>query len=198
MAADKTHLIFGYGSWISKKGRSPSGVDQKVWPARVSGFRRFWNAYCDLGFCVLGVTTAPEASCNGVVVAVSNDELPEFDKRETLYRKVVLDSASVEYLGEHAPSDTEIWIYVPHRIVIPTASVPLLQSYVDVALSGCLEISESFAAEFITSTVGWDKPWINDRGHEQYQRWLQSSDERAKVDSLLKQHCAEGFSQRYP
>ena len=50
-----------------------------------------------------------------------------------------------------------IWIYVPkdRYAGMACSRKPILQSYVDICLRGCLSISESFAREFIESTYGW-------------------------------------------
>lgn len=50
-----------------------------------------------------------------------------------------------------------VWIYVPRERYTGMARVenPILQSYVDIALRGCLSISESFAREFVKGTYGW-------------------------------------------
>lgn len=39
----------------------------------------------------------------------------------------------------------------------------MLQSYIDVCLLGALEHGESFALEFLRTTVGWSRYWLNDR-----------------------------------
>ncbi|MFE2738351.1 hypothetical protein, partial [Streptomyces sp. NPDC059349] len=47
----------------------------------------------------------------------------------------------------------------------------VIDSYVDVCVSGCLEVEEEFPAsraakfaqEFFTGTTDWKTPWINDR-----------------------------------
>eukprot|EP00536_Pseudo-nitzschia_multiseries_P014163 jgi/Psemu1/213886/e_gw1.663.22.1 len=50
-----------------------------------------------------------------------------------------------------------VWIYVPKDCYSGMARPenPILQSYVDVCLRGCLSISVCFAREFVLSTYGW-------------------------------------------
>mmetsp|Transcript_9192 Transcript_9192/g.19292 ORF Transcript_9192/g.19292 Transcript_9192/m.19292 type:complete len:294 (-) Transcript_9192:87-968(-) len=50
-----------------------------------------------------------------------------------------------------------VWIYVPIDRVTGMARAlnPILQSYVDIALRGCLSYSESFGREFVKGTYGW-------------------------------------------
>ena len=41
---------------------------------------------------------------------------------------------------------------------------PILQSYIDICILGCLEYGEEAAKEFIQSTQGWQQAvWLNDR-----------------------------------
>jgi hypothetical protein len=50
-----------------------------------------------------------------------------------------------------------VWVYVPIDQVrgMATSEQPILQSYVDVCMKGCLLISEAFAREFVEGTYGW-------------------------------------------
>jgi hypothetical protein len=53
----------------------------------------------------------------------------------------------------------------------PSSEHPIVQSYVDVCLDGCLEIEAmyplarqaNFAEQFVKTTSNWQPPWINDR-----------------------------------
>ena len=56
----------------------------------------------------------------------------------------------------------------------------LLQTYVDVCLSGCLEHGDDFAREFIATTFLWAPWWLNER--ELARRpWLHQKD-YVKID----------------
>jgi hypothetical protein len=64
----------------------------------------------------------------------------------------------------------QVWIYVTKSDLVHPVSEkhPIVQSYVDVFISGCFEIQEkfninNFAAECITTTHDWSKSWVNDR-----------------------------------
>ena len=66
----------------------------------------------------------------------------------------------------------------------PSAKYPILQSYVDVCLSGCLEHGEEFAREFIETTFLWSPFWLNER--ELARRpWVHES-HYVQIDKLLK------------
>jgi hypothetical protein len=52
----------------------------------------------------------------------------------------------------------------------PTRQIPMVQSYVDICINGCLElealyrtVKRSFTEEFIRKTSGWNEFWVNDR-----------------------------------
>ena len=54
-------------------------------------------------------------------------------------------------------------MYVPELSQPPSREYPILQSYIDVCLSGCLEFGEDFAREFLETTFEWSQFRINDR-----------------------------------
>jgi len=52
----------------------------------------------------------------------------------------------------------------------PTPKFPMVQSYVDICINGCLELEAlyrgvkgEFTQEFIRTTSGWNANWVNDR-----------------------------------
>ena len=70
-------------------------------------------------------------------------------------------------------------------------SHPILQSYVDVVMAGCLEMGGvEFASEFVRSTHGWDGEYRNDRDDET--RWKRivdvDSDTQQTIDDILRSH----------
>jgi hypothetical protein len=101
-------------------------------------------------------------------------------------------------LGNSNDNNTNpnIWVYVPKRPVPPDASHPILQSYVDIILRGCLETGgEAMARSFIATTSGWFHPspdgtpphWVDDRVTPLYKRADVEYSQRnaAKIDALL-------------
>ena len=53
----------------------------------------------------------------------------------------------------------------------PTLAFPMVPSYVDICVNGCLEIeaaypntkAKDFVEEFMRTTIGWNAYWVNDR-----------------------------------
>ncbi len=122
--------IFGYGSLVSPASigwtidREPV-LGHNMFPAHLNGYGRRWNYgsiqlrgdwthngnRVEKGVVIsLGVVAADEV-CNGVVFAVTADELAALDWRERDYERVVVTSA----VNHEAPDGRvhEVVLYVP-------------------------------------------------------------------------------------
>lgn len=124
----------------------------------------------------MGVQWAEEGSCVGVLYPVTEIELSSFDAREIGYGREAIAIENVELveyleLDEHYDSpdhkfflkavaerrsDVQIWVYVPLMPSPPDDDHPIVQTYVDIILQGCLDIHKDFAREFIEDTKGWN------------------------------------------
>jgi len=179
-------FIFGFGSLINDQARTVTVSASKAYPVRIQGLKRFWNGRKD---STLGVTKDNSHSCNGIIFEISLQELPALDTREYQYRRISVDTSNVEFLETKPESFTSIWTYEPLNITPLNPEYPIFQSYLDVVITGCLEISEEFAIEFIKSTHGWNGEHIlKDRENPQYERHLKEVDV-ATIDSLLEQYA---------
>jgi hypothetical protein len=180
LAGTPKHYIFGYGSLVnSESRRSTAGRDVPAVPARISadlGYLRSWNFRSPSGFTALGLRKAGPgesgATVNGVVYAVDGDSMEEFDRREAGYTRVPVPRDKIEAAGwQPVPPDGEIWMYVPNGpgwqpgvgLSLADEDFPILQSYVDVVVTGALEYGVDFAEELLDSTYGWSEYWLNDR-----------------------------------
>jgi hypothetical protein len=201
--------IFGYGSLIELASRLRTAPDAKdVLPARVHGYARGWWARTGaIGFTTtfVGAIPQPSSTINGVVYAVSDKDLKASDDREEGY--VRMDAAkygAVEILSGGAAPEGNIWLYVndftegkARKDSLPTAQVPIVQSYVDICLTGCLQIQEQFPAagefarEFIETTEEWSKYWENDRVNAR--RPFVTVPKFWTIDHLLQTHLAKLF-----
>lgn len=175
------NYIFGYGSLIedaSRQRTTPTARD--AWPVQVDGIRRGWwarGAASGLTTTYLGAIDDPQAWCNGVIYAVSAEELAATDRRESAgYRRCEVDPAHITMLdGRAAPPEGVYWAYLNNIPVQqldqnePTAQFPMVQSYVDICVNGSLEIegkyptAAGFTQNFIASTHAWSRFWVNDR-----------------------------------
>ena len=176
--------IFGYGSLINSDSRRRTTGSGEARPVRVRGWRRAWNVVSTAtGVTYLGVVRVEHAVRNGVLFEVSPEQLIEFDARESGYTRRAIPSGDWIDAVPRSISD-DAHVYVPDAPGTPTPSCPIVQSYVDVVLAGCLELGNEFAREFVASTDSWDLPWINDRDAPRYPR-ADASVPRAEIDSLL-------------
>jgi hypothetical protein len=196
-------FIFGYGSLIERESRCrtvPSAVHAS--PVVVEDLARRWDARSTrlgAGITYLGAGFAAGKECNGVLFKV-DAAIQATDKRERSYSRERLDAAQIRMLdGSDRPPDGDIWVYIYPKGKAPDAAYPIMQSYVDICLSGCLEVEEEFggagaadfAACFIRATADWSSHWVNDRAHP---RRTQSYVPKLHIiDALLHEHLNEFF-----
>lgn len=139
-------------------------------------------------------------------------------KEKIKQQKKLLGSSNIS----NSNSNIKVWLYVPEQYVLPSDEYPIVQSYVDTILRGCLSISEQFAHEFIQRTKGWDPKefenddavtvgsgtgssslnhfYVDDRNDPIYPRgdpnW--SRLQATKIDSLIQKHRPRIFGYRSP
>lgn len=166
--------IVGYGSLMEEASRlrtAPSAKEAR--PVRVQGFRRAWIGKAPVGFgtTFLGITVERSATLNAALFALADDiELVGMDQREASYCRVAVRPEQIAMLTQAALPQGEIWIYVTKadKVAPPSAGHPIVQSYVDLFLNGCLQIErkyqiDGFTEECIATTHGWSRHWVNDR-----------------------------------
>ncbi|MGR5152911.1 gamma-glutamylcyclotransferase family protein [Photobacterium swingsii] len=160
--------IFGYGSLINDHSRSRTGQTGRAIPAMVNGLQRHWSKV-DGSYKISPLIVVPEAGqCNGVIVEVDRSALAEFDKREHGYHRIRIDSQDVALQNSDQPLSGGVWVYVKDEPLAPCAIQPIMQTYVDTVLAGCLSISDAFAEYFVSSTQGWHHAFENDRHQPKY------------------------------
>jgi hypothetical protein len=81
-------------------------------------------------------------------------------------------------------ADVNVWVYVPQTSDPPTKEYPIIQSYVDICMRGCLSISKKFLHEFLKTTYGWHPQEIIDlmkhQKHHHHQQQQQQQDANDK------------------
>jgi gamma-glutamylcyclotransferase (GGCT)/AIG2-like uncharacterized protein YtfP len=200
--------IFGYGSLIEQASRlrtTPQAI--YVLPARARGFARGWWARTgSIGFSTTFVGAIPEksSSVNGVIYTVSEQELEATNQREQGYTPTDITN-DVEILSGGSRPKDKVWIYVndfkndkERQESLPTPDFPIVQSYVDLCLTGCLQIEQGFpdagdfAGEFIKFTQEWSKYWENDRVNPR--RPFVAVPLASQIDHLLQKHLPKLFA----
>ncbi|MET7365661.1 hypothetical protein ABZS61_07495 [Streptomyces sp. NPDC005566] len=141
----------------------------------VRGVSRGWYDRVDTvswGPTYLGAVPEKGARCNGVLFSVTQRGLEDFARRESGYRLTRIPAGDISLLGgTKDPPAGSVWYFDNVAKRRPNERFPIVQSYVDVCLDGCLENEESypdarevqFAKEFIETTADWGTPWFNDR-----------------------------------
>jgi hypothetical protein len=71
---------------------------------------------------------------------------------------------------------------------------PILQTYIDVCLTGCLEHGVDFAREFIQTTFLWTPYWLNERELSR-RPWLRQK-QYVQVDALLQELVPQYYKHR--
>ncbi|KAL7522556.1 hypothetical protein ACHAWX_007296 [Stephanocyclus meneghinianus] len=203
--------IFGFGSIMDTSTHATwqaSSAPMSGAVATISkrfGYQRQWNFRSSTGFTALGVSKAEASrdcdSCeiNGVLFRVPVSEMENFDKREVGYERIVVPLDMItfhhEMTGIHQQTQfalskaDRIWIYVPlsSHVMCADENHPLLQSYVDTVLRGCLEWGgEAMAETFILTTGGWGAYFLNDTPSSR-RPWLYRKEYKT-IDELLQKH----------
>lgn len=177
--------IFGYGSLINGHSRLLTGQTEEAIPAIVTDLQRRWGKVEPSYRIAPLVAEVGEGRCNGVLVKIRHQALADFDRREKGYRRIELDPAKV-VMNDSNLSSGPIWVYVKTNPEPPCEVQPIMQSYVDTVLAGCLSISDQFAKTFVETTMGWHHPIENDRHQPKYSRLAGVADEHLKhIDRLI-------------
>jgi hypothetical protein len=201
----QAQYIIGYGSLMqdeSRKRTSPQAGPAH--PVEVVGYRRGWFAKgASVGFSTtfLGVLPDPNARLNAVIYRVQTSELTATDQRESFYCRISVSLSSIKALETTEPESRsgQAWIYVnrPESIATPSPGFPIVQSYVDIFVSGCLEQEErfelkGFAQQCLATTADWSVHWVNDRLYPR--RPFIYQPKAGRIDSLLTQQLPAYFS----
>ncbi len=196
------NYIFGYGSLIEDESRmrtTPSA--RNAFPVKVKGVRRGWwarGAASGLTTTFLGALDDPAAECNGVIYPVTAQEIAATDQRENAgYKRCKIDPNEITMKdGRNTPPDGEFWAYInlipPDEVGdnLPSPQFPMVQSYVDICINGCLEVegkyptAAGFTQDFIDLTDEWNRYWVNDRLYPRRPFIFQPS--ATNIDAALK------------
>ncbi len=192
MTTSSRHFIFGYGSLINSISRQVTGETGAAVAVKISGFVRHWSKISShYGMSSVVVLADISGACNGVLVEVQGSELKQFDEREKGYQRVLVDLHSINFYDSSQillagpGSDIKIWLYQAETIVQPCQKFPVVFSYLDVILAGCLEYSSEFCDDFIELTQGWQHRMLNDRQNPRYPR-VQEDLDTALLDPFIE------------
>lgn len=190
--------LFAYGSLIFSESRDLSFKTNTAIPAWAYGYKRGWSSGNNNEISGLGVVACESEVINGVLLQLSSSELLCADDRELSfgYERKMITNNSLRLASGALGNNDKIWIYTTKLLSIPNSHCPLFQSYLDVVLAGCLDISNEFAIEFIQTTKFWGGIWIDDRKSPKYIRAFNPEKYQEMIDYLLKKEIAESFNKR--
>ena len=196
--------VIGYGSLMQETSRKRTAPNAAfAVPVEVSGYRRGWFAAGQMpGFNTVYLGVAPDAGArlNAVIVDVPAGEIPALDAREYLDCRVAVPAANTRILSGSAEAAVgQAWIYVnkADSLSLPSDQVPIVQSYVDEFLSGCLDLGDAnalpdFARNCIALTTDWSPHWVNDRIFPRRPHVYQPNAKR--IDTLIAAELPREFA----
>ena len=188
---------FGYGSLVNLNSLRTRYV--AAYPVRLRGWRRHWQSRPSGDDAALGLRPAllsvhrhgdVGSHIDGMLIIDRLANLPDLDAREMHYRRVALGDDLAGH--DHIPGLIDIhpenrFVYV--ALDNPQDQSPLLQSYLDVVMSGFYTMrGEEGVRNFIASTIGFERAIIADRHAPHYPRAVIVDEDLAKwFDELLRQ-----------
>ncbi|MGI9273741.1 MAG: gamma-glutamylcyclotransferase family protein [Endozoicomonas sp.] len=193
---NQSQFLVAYGSLlhdaVREKKLERSVLEQPVW---VSGYKRGWLTRDLAGKgnkTHLGVVREDGQQFNGALVSISSARLKSLDPEDKGLCRTKLDPGLlIPMAGGALPEKGEIWLYETRskQIKKPAANYPILQSEVDIFLTGCIEQAEqfdlkTFPQQCVDSTLGWTIHWNNDRHRPSTGKLVQNR--RSQIDKLLE------------
>jgi hypothetical protein len=201
---DRTQYVVGYGSLMQQESRRRTSPDAgPAHPIELHGYKRGWfsrGRAVGLSTTYLGVIPERSSRLNAVMYQVDEREVLATDARELSYCRTAVPSSQISTLESDyvAVPDAQIWIYVSREefVGVPSARYPIVQSYVDIFLSGCLEQEQQFglsgySEECIATTSNWSEHWVNDRIFPR--RAFVFQPRASQIDTLLAAHLTKYF-----
>lgn len=202
------NYVIGYGSLMNEESRSRTNPDVKqLTPVSVKGFVRDWNTMTP-GYHIIYLGAVPcnakEQHCflNGLAYLAS--DVTATDERENVYCRQEVSHENLQPYKQEDSIDpkAKYWIYITKKEDMhqPDAQHPLIQSYVDLFIGGCIEQAASiahkkvsdlifpddytFVFDCIHGTKGWTTTfWLNDRVYPA-RPWA-ASPYALKIDQIL-------------
>ena len=192
----QTQYLIVYGDLMYEEARLDRlGQSVLELPVLVDDYKRAWQVRAQpdsLKFTRLGVVPSKEDSFNGVVVAVTTDKLTSIDHSSALECRVKIDREKLQSMSAvPVPAEGEFWIFEAKKKNVrgPTANYPIMQSKVDIFLTGCIDLTKhfklkKFADLCVTTTKNWSPNWSNDRRQPIQVKAVQPKNKQ--VDELLE------------
>lgn len=201
--SQQQQFTIGYGSLMQEASRLRTAPNAKdITPIHLTGFQRGWfSKGSEVGFSTtyLGAIIDNHGEFNAVSFEVNETDIKALDQRESGYcRSLVAKDQITTLLSTPLPKG-QYWIYTntPNSIAMASTKNPIVQSYVDIFISGCMEQEQrfqlsDFALQCINSSTEWSAHWVNDRIYPR--RPFIHQPLAGKIDQLLNQTLPKLFN----
>merc|ERR550532_2599053 len=154
----------------------------------------------DVAPTYLGAVADDDSYMYAVVYPVTEKQLKATDEREAsaTYTPGWISHKDATTLNpdDSLPECSKIRWYPqdPKQVTVPTSQKPICQSYVDLFLSGVMDLGEKnnlpdYTGNVLNTTFGWSKNWVNDRAIG-YRPFAQEKDAFTITKALGQ--CAKG------
>jgi len=148
--------------------------DKKIQIVRVKNIQRGWFIHAGDNknkitkpYTVLGAYEKEDTISNGTLFPVTIEDIKKLDLREGGYKRKEIDKKDIYIIkGKGIEKDAKVYYYAidEKEKMEPNKKTPIIQSYVDICLSGCIMIDSllgnknyEFTREFLITTRKWKK-----------------------------------------
>ncbi|AJI47002.1 gamma-glutamylcyclotransferase [Francisella philomiragia] len=196
VSSKRNNYVIGYGSLMNKDSRQIT-VPEATYaaPIIVSGFERLWASRGDKSHATFLLAVPNKGYVmNAIYYQANASDISATDLREASYCRVKIPHKDIVPLGIKSLPKGDYWMYVKDfkDAEFPNKDYPILQTYADVFMTGCLQTQAEFnLTEFgklcFTTTYGWDLAnWLYDRSNPQYSRYSKDTEKyRTQIDSII-------------
>lgn len=185
---------FGYGSLVNRQTRPPQ---EPSTPATLSGWRRIWNHRVThpsreqpcTSLSIEALASHETGSIEGVLVPIMEKDLPQLDERESGYERLALPTEAFTCANPISTEVVMVYQSLPTNQFLADVEHPVLQSYVDCVMDGYHnQYGMDGLERFMSSTVGWQKPLLDDRESPFYPRAVLIDDKKLSLfDEMIEQ-----------
>ena len=191
-----TNFVVGYGSLMNKNSRKITVPEAEyASPVLVKNFERIWASRGQKSGATFLLAIPNEGYVmNAIYYKAKANDIAATDLREASYCRVKIPSKDLLPLGVKSLPKGDYWMYVKEfsDAEFPTRDFPILQTYADVFMTGCLQTQADFnLTEFgqlcFNTTYNWDLAnWLNDRTKPQYARYSKITEKyRPQIDGII-------------
>ncbi|MBK2357760.1 gamma-glutamylcyclotransferase ChaC [Francisella hispaniensis] len=194
---NKDNYVIGYGSLMNKDSRQIT-VPNATYaaPILVSGFERLWASRGEKSRATFLLAVPNKGyAMNAIYYKADAKDISATDLREASYCRVKIPRKDIVPLGIKSLPKGDFWMYVKDfkDAEFPNKNYPILQTYADVFMTGCLQTQAEFnLTEFgklcFDTTYNWDLAnWLYDRSNPRYSRYSQDTEKyRPQIDKIIR------------